>query len=278
MALDPFNPFGIGGNTSTGTGTGLPGSFPTGTPDSSTVGDMEIDKLTNNVTRAWNDTFEKVRQLVLDGKSDFTVMPSSTGSPSRPGIPSVPGIPTGVVGPNTSGGSSSYGGYSPSDLDDGLVPWEALGGGSIAYGIGNFLNDITGANAQNQFSLFAGNLDKAFSRSERLASQDYNSAEARLVREFNSAEAEKARKWQEQMENTAVARRMNDLQEAGVNPMLAVAGSGLLGQSGSGFAASSGSTASSSGSSSRTSVASTNSGAVVGNFLKTVGTLIAAFA
>ena len=40
----------------------------------------------------------------------------------------------------------------------------------------------------------------------------------------NSAkhEAEKSREWQEQMSNTSISRRMQDLRNAGLNPLLAV--------------------------------------------------------
>lgn len=51
--------------------------------------------------------------------------------------------------------------------------------------------------------------------------KNYNSAEAAKQREFNAAEAQKQRDWEERMSNTAVQRRSEDLEKAGLNRTLA---------------------------------------------------------
>lgn len=49
----------------------------------------------------------------------------------------------------------------------------------------------------------------------------YNAEQAELNRQFNADEAQKARNWAEKMSNTSYQRAVKDLQDAGLNPILA---------------------------------------------------------
>lgn len=69
--------------------------------------------------------------------------------------------------------------------------------------------------------------------------QQFNADQQGISNAFNAEQAAKNRDWQERMSNTAIQRRMQDLQLGGINPLLA-AGPGQGAQIGSGGQASSG--------------------------------------
>lgn len=78
----------------------------------------------------------------------------------------------------------------------------SLDGTTTTGKIGQWLNDLTGASATNQFT----------------------HDEALLARQFASAEAQRAFTRELHADNTKYQRSMQDLKDAGINPILAVQG------------------------------------------------------
>lgn len=91
------------------------------------------------------------------------------------------------------------------------------------------------AESANRFTAEQNKIANEFTASQNQKAMDFSAQQSALDRAFQQASADKAmqfeasqssinRQWQEKMSSSAYSRAMSDLKNAGVNPLLAVAG------------------------------------------------------
>lgn len=172
----------------------------------------------------------------------------------------------------TSSGISSATGVSASDGSTGNGETTS----NAAQDFGAWLNDITGIGNATQTNIDEAEKDRAYQTAERIAAQEYNSAEAIAAWERSEISAQKARDFEKEMSSTAYQRAVVDAMKAGINPMMLATGGLNAAGSVSGNAASS-SAASISASSGAKATAAGNSASVVAALISAIGNLFGKF-
>lgn len=89
------------------------------------------------------------------------------------------------------------------------------------------------ADVQNRFNSAEAATSRNWQAGQAQEARDWNATQAGIERTFNATEAERNRAYQTEMSNTQYQRAMQDMQKAGLNPMLAYSQGGAGNVSGS---------------------------------------------
>lgn len=144
-------------------------------------------------------------------------------------------MPSGISYSSDYGGSGGFFGESPLSDSSTDLRNQLYGMGKSMYdtadsGYNDLLRQI--ADEYNALAVKEAEKARAWSASQSALDRDFNASEAEKARlwqesmtasqnQFNASEAAKARSWQESMRDSAYQATMQDMQKAGLNPILA---------------------------------------------------------